>query len=760
MKLVTTASQPNQLAAEKPKVGIYISPLDRSSLPLLQSLLSPYFSQFNFALNPENPATCKYNIVSDPVRLQQMIGNRSASLNDFQGSIVRGNTLILNPLEHIRTMEYGEFLFRRFIKKLLEPETFYHAGQFTWELLDPTKDYAKCEAAISFIDSCKLVAMDIETPGKDLKFSCISFAGFNTTTKVTKTYVIEFNSMASHSLIRRLAISPGIKILQNGQYDLSHLLVWNIVPFNYKLDTLGLFHAWFAELPRRLSFITAFTLRDVEYWKDEASGDHYEFLRYNARDAFGTLHACIAILSEMPEYAYKNYSISFPLVFPLLLCGLRGLAVDRDKLEQLEVESREVIEESRKSLAIQTGVANFNPGSFKQVLQLFHILGGKGLESTDAKGTAKFAAIHPLNSRIAASITKYREAKKFHSNYATVRLLHGRLHYSLNPWGTESARLSSSGSHFNFNENYGTGKVPSYINYGFQIQNVPEEAKVFIIADDDFVIVELDGSQAESRTTGYLSQDLTLIDAVEKSPDFHSFNASKFFGISFEDLWDVVAEKTKNKPIRDLAKRVNHGANYNMAYGVLIETMGEANMWKAKSLLGLPKHYGLKDIAQHLLIAFCNTYPRLKGTKYVTAKNHADGVKWLISEDTYYGEIIQEVLATGLLQSPLDWTRRCFANPMLSKPALNKYVAHPSQNLSVHIVNRALLRVYSDATLRDESVFKLCAQVHDSLLCQIKKSMVDKLLPHIESLMQEKVIVHGRILSIPFVGDKPKSSWK
>ena len=755
---VTAANIPTSLL---PRVGVIPAAEDKKYAYLVNPLLQPYQKEYNFILSPTSP--CDFYISTCPVLLASKIGARKATVDDFFGSIVQGNILFLNPFEHSRTVDTYNFLVKRFLRKLFRKDSYYAAGQFTWQIIDCTTSGLEATTALHFLKQCSLIAADIETPGKELSISCIALSGYQPATGVTKTYVLEFTSLANVKWLRlALGETQAGKIFQNGQYDITYLLRFSIIPYNYILDTLGLFHSWYAELPKRLDFIAAFALLDSEFWKDDKAGDRYEFLRYNARDAFFTLHACISLLLEMPDYAFTNYSHTFPLQFPCLLAGMRGLKVNQEKLAELEKVAATNIEVSRIRLAVMAGNPNFNPGSPKQVKTLFHIYGAKELDSTDAKATVQFSSKHPINSIIGFQLTTYKENLKFHSNYALVNLLNGRLHYSLNPWGTESGRFSSSGSHFNYNENYGTGKKPKYISYGFQIQNVPIEAKVFVDADDDFVILEIDYSQAESRTTGYLAQDLSLIDAVENSPDFHSHNASKFFGLEFEYIVAEAKEAKKNHAfsIRDLSKRTNHGANYNMGAFVLISTMGEENLWQAKDLLKLPIKYGLQDIAQHLLVGFCNTYPRLKGTNYVKEKFHTDGVKHLIRDNTYYGEIITSIMDTKKLVSPLGYTRYCFSNPMTSKPALNKYVAHPSQNLSVALINRAILRIHSNKELRNEAVFRLCAQIHDSLLLQFKRSEVERLLPIVESLMNEAIPVHGRMLLIPFESDKPKLTWK
>jgi len=764
MKLTETTPDSLVAPTKRIRVGVILDPMSRRMhTAALRNLVAPYTSTHEFILDPESP--CAKYITTSEAHIEKLVGVRDASLNDFAGSILNGNTLVLNYLEQARTVDYYTFLSARYLRKLLKPETFYHAGQFTWALLASDNQQARLNA-LNRTENSVLQAWDIETRGSQNSIICVGISLYMPDNS-TYTYVVELNTLDDVKFLRMLALTPSAKIFQNGQYDLTYLIRYSITPVNYVLDTLGLFHAWLCELPRRLHNITAFAVADIPYWKDEASGDRMEFLRYNARDAFGTLHACISLLMEMPQWAKNNYSKTFPLQYPCLLAGLHGLGINKAKLEAVTLDAANGIEESLRQIRAYTGDPHFNPGSPKQVLKLFHVYGAKDLESTDAAHTSRFASRSPLTSRIAAAITTYREATKYHSNYATVMLLNDRLHYTLNPFGTESGRFSSAASHFAEQINYRklskNGKQvlkPKWEHYGFQIQNVPEEAKVFIQADEGFLLYELDYSQAESRTTGYLAQDLTLINAVETSEDFHSYNASKFFGIPFDELWDSLNHVTLNKPIRNLAKRTNHGANYNMAEAVLIATMGESNMWKARALLGLPTHYTLKDIAHHLLVGFCQTYPRLKGVNYIKAKNHAEGVRCLIHDKTYYGEIITEVAETGMLVSPLGWTRRCFADPTTNKPALNAYVAHPSQNLSVACINRAMLRIYGDAELRNFNNFRLNAQIHDSLLFQIRVGMEYNILPRVQALFNEPITVHGRTMLIPYEASKGKTTWK
>jgi len=47
--------------------------------------------------------------------------------------------------------------------------------------------------------------------------------------------------------------------------------------------------------------------------------------------------------------------------------------------------------------------------------------------------------------------------------------------------------------------------------------------------------------QAEARYTAYLSGDEALIHAVDCGKDFHSLNASAFFGVPYEEIYRDVS---------------------------------------------------------------------------------------------------------------------------------------------------------------------------------------------------------------------------
>jgi DNA polymerase I-like protein with 3'-5' exonuclease and polymerase domains len=454
-----------------------------------------------------------------------------------------------------------------------------------------------------------------------------------------------------------------------------------------------------------LDFITAFTIRNSEFWKNEGhTGNLEDYYRYNARDGWATANSFLSILSELPEYATRNYCQEFPVVFPCHQAEMTGIQVDMGRLEQLRSEQTQKLEAKKADLGVIVG-AGFNPSSPPQVKRLMQVLGCDTSKGTGVIQLQKAMFQHPLNTRILDAVLEYRKARKLVSTYLVPnKFWKGRCFYAINPHGTDTARLASTESQF-----AGWGDYEGELS-GLQIHNIPRdrddiEVKAMFVADSGFLFGEGDYKQAEARDTGYLSGDKNLIAAVDSENDFHATNVERFFGLPYNTIYDNDTNTVLNKEIRYLSKRTNHGANYNMGWAVLIDTMGLKNIYLAHKLLKLPTHWGPRKIAEYLLDCYDKAYPDVRGP--------------------YYDSIKYAVLTTRMLVSPLGWTRYCFGNPNKSKQDLNSYVAHPSQNLNAGTLNRAWMSVFENVALREPRDFKLCAQIHDSIVFQYREGRTD-----------------------------------
>lgn len=656
-------------------------------------------------------------------KLLERLGNPKSkpSLSDYAGSVFEYNGIeivFIPPLRQLFTVTYGRFIADRYISKVINKGAWSEPTSFTFQTLSERNiDEFFLSSQRAFA-----TAIDIETTRTNLAIRCIGYTNIfvgPTGIITTESAVLPMDSTWALQWMRKLNSSPSQKIFQNGKYDCSYLLRYNAPPTNWLWDTAHFMHSWYSELPKDLAFLNAFFLRKVVYWKDLAeTNDLQEYYRYNALDTWATANVWIQQLLQAPDWARKNYQLEFPLVYPCLLAEMTGLKRDPERLiaarSEVDAEEATVLSSLQKSIAIPS----FNPGSPVQVKKLLSVLGCSDIDSSNEKDLNKAALRHPLNNLIISKILTIRGLRKLASTYLRLpsdakqtgihageggaKELNGFILYALNPHGTDTGRLASREHHF---------------WCGLQIQNIPrgKEVKQTITATDGFYLGECDLEQAESRDTANISGDTNLIAAVSGTRDFHSVNASAFFGVSYEAIYDDTAGKTKDKKLRDLAKRVNHGANYNMGPGVLIDTMGLDKIWEAGRLLKLP-FSDPKKIAEHLLAQFHKTYPSIKRDYYASVINEIGIRRSLTSRAFHHTEYNERNYDARRYIEEGDWTRYCFGKPDKSKSDLNSYVAHCPQSLNARTLNEAFLRVFYEIALPNPTTFRLHAQIHDSIL--------------------------------------------
>ena len=638
---------------------------------------------------------------------------QSVSLDDYAGSVIYHEDvtyLVCNPPSHIITTASGSFLWSRYLSKILSPNNWPQQPVFRWSLANASNVETLYQQ--HFVN-CDLIAVDIETVNKPFRaITCCSFAAVafkpdsNGCPYTVFTIVIPlgYAEKGEHDFmlawLRKLCATPQPKIFQNGKYDNFWLIYYHAPVTNWLLDTAHMFHSWFSELPKRLDFIASFSIRDSQFWKNEKSGDREAYFRYNAKDSYNTAIACINILNEWPDWARDNYKdAEFPTVFPCLLAELTGMVGDAGRFVEMKGVLEKSLAEQQKEFAVATATPQVNPNSAKQMRVLFDIYGGKDIAGTGKIPLDKFAARHPLNKFFADRITKYRSTLKLISSYLKdgVMIEGNSILYSLNPHNTDTGRL--------------TGKESAFW-CGPPIHGIPRDKedeeyniKELFIAPSGFLIGECDREKAESVGTAYITGDEKLIEAVNSQRDFHANNAAAFFGLSYDDIYDDVKKKAKDKPLRDLSKRTNHGANYLMGAGVLLDTMGIANVIRAKKLLHLPDTMRLLEVTEYLLRRFEETYPVLRGAYAQWVRSQVVTVRMLIG-------------ATG-------WVRYCFDNPAKDKRALNSYVAHNAQSLNAMELNQAWLRVFKEVWLPNQKDFRLCCQIHDSIVFYYRQGRVD-----------------------------------
>ena len=675
----------------------------------------------------------KYFVCSNKEFLQKIVKthakvkDESPSFDAYAGSIYpMGQTkeqadgrevLITRPLWTLVKIEYGKWLMDRYLSKFYAPEEWVTKPNHKWYNLEDKRlwdEFYKTVATKGI-----LCSTDVETGDKkDLKITMAGFS-FLLNTGDILTGVVPYSSSQHVQFAKSILSLNTPKVMRNGHYDCSYFLRHNQPPTSYIYDTYHLQHCYYSEIPKSLGFCSSMWIRDIQYWKEERKSiDFADKIFYNAQDCLNTLLTLMGMMKGMPDYVLTNYRIEFPKLFPAFHAGMYGLPIDESEMKRLHDEKSKELNILLKKIQTVLGIPSFNPGSSQQVSRLYSFLSNGKIKGSDKISTQKFRELGPLQEFIGELITKARKAKKAISSYFELELLHKRLHYKLDVAGTETGRLASKSSDF---------------WCGTQIQNIPEYAKSMVVCEEGWLLCEADNSQSESRTTAYLSQDLNLINTVETSPDFHCTNASLFFGIPFDQLYDVSKEKVLNKNIRTLSKRVNHGANYNMGAYVLLDTMGTKAVIHAGILLGYPRFYTPVQICSNLLNSFDKAYPRIR--------------------HEFQQELKDEIRMTGRLVLPNGWTRICFGNPETSKHALNKYVAHKPQSLSVMAVNQAFFNIWYKHQIlpfinggKERCRFR--SQGHDSIIFSYRKDDPE-MIEIARAEMRIPLTANGRTFVIP-----------
>lgn len=679
--------------------------------------------------------------------------DKQLSLDDYQGSLLKLKqvpTVVLNPPEHIMTVTYGAFIFSRFIEKLTKPNDWFPQTEFKWGVANEQN----IEEWYEKFKSSRLIAIDIETPQPDTpdhSINCISFTGYWSSTHTTYSLVVPFTSTFFLSWIRKFCALPVAKVLQGGTYDAVRLLRFNIPILHWYWDTLNLFHSHYSELPKRLDFITAYALRAVRFWKDDGkTGNLEDYFRYNAQDGWATLNALLSLLLELPDWAKVNYLQEFPLVYPSIHCELEGWRVDPDRFGVAKKAQEEIATKALTGLRTMLNAPNYNPGSWQQNQKVFKILGLGHI--AEAKGTGEVAmkraeAEHPLAARVIGDIRAYKKSTKLNGTYCDPTKIwqfsatNWRLFYRLNPAATDTGRLGSSESSF-------------WI--GYQIQNIKRgpAIKQYLVSDKGWLLAEPDAEQSEARCTFYMAGEERGISLVESGKDYHCYNAQLFFGYKYEDLWDEKEKKCKTpeaKYIRDEpAKRTNHGANYRMTGGVMLDTMGPKAVAKVKTVLinqkakGITPFTSLKNVCKYCLEQYAKTYPRVGGLFVET--------------------ITKSIELTRKLVSPLGWTRHFFGDIKNNKHHLNSAVAHGPQNLSVGIINRAFYKIWWESIYgKFRNHLRIKAQIHDSIPFQYRIGS-EWVVGAVKDLMRLPVQVMGadqkvRTMIIPIGMSYGKERW-
>lgn len=471
------------------------------------------------------------------------------------------------------------------------------------------------------------------------------------------------------------------KVWHNSMYDLTFLEAkCGVKPKGTQHDTQLMWHALYPELAcsklvgKSLALLASIFTNE-NYYKDALTtwrkvADWDAFYRYGARDGAVTIevyNALKSMLDDAPSDLNAAYYRMLQVVQPFKDASIRGVKVDtktkgvtaattKKRLDKLEAELESIVGKG------------YNPNSWQQVKKY---LKGEGINVPNTQETTLVAKLAELRTEEDESDAReflelqleYRKLKKAYGTYYTFS--HdddGRLRPSWNVGGTETGRLSSSGSIiFNSNVNF---------------QTLPRPARQFIVADKGYKLVYADLAQAEARIVAYLAGCEPLIEAFESGNDPYKMIAGWMYNKTPDEI---------DSEERYLAKRCVLGLLYGMGW----------KTWKDQMNTDKGFKYMSAARAKELIDLFFSKFPEIR---------------------QYHGWIEDQVKRDSNLSTIFGrrrWFRKRYGR--YTAGTMREAYDYIPQSMVPDIINNGILAL---ETYNPE--IQLIGQIHDAWMGQIR----------------------------------------
>lgn len=508
-------------------------------------------------------------------------------------------------------------------------------------------------------------------------------------------------------------------VAQNANFDMYWLWIKDKIKVHATwFDTMLAHHCLYPSIPHDLGFLcTQYTTHP--YYKDERAewkdkGDIDLFWQYNVKDICITLAVQERLYSELEREGMSKlfFNHIMKLQKHLVTMTTGGVLIDEEEKttfrNEVQEEVARLLQQFHTAVAKATGDSDFrpNPSSVRDRSELYFQrlkLVGRG-SSTDAANRERMRN-HPRTSPDAKEVLnlhdRWAKDYKFLSTYAESQIDDdGRMRCEWRQTGTQAApgRLSSA---------------QTLIGTGANLQNQPSKARRMFIADEGYVFVYFDLSQAEAR---YVAWDANITSwkhqferaRLDGSYDCHRALASSMFNVPYEDVPTADEDASGGKTIRYIAKRCRHGLNYRMAPDKLAESAG----------LPLSK-------AHECYVVYHRLTPELR--------------RW-------WAGLENEVRGSRMLYNAFG--RRLFIQERLTQDSLESIVAFKPQSTIGDKVSQVIIQCHEDDEW-DTQKERICLNVHDALVGLARKDRAHKCLTIMKKWAETPIMVRGEPLIIP-----------
>ena len=404
---------------------------------------------------------------------------------------------------------------------------------------------------------------------------------------------------------------------------------------------------------------------------------------------------------ENMDSLYKNIEVKVARV--LANMEYEGIHVSKKALEDMSDELDERIKILEASIHTLAG-SEFNIASPKQLgIVLFEDLGLPPVKKTKTGYSTSVEVLEQLqhSHEIIPLIMEYRVLTKLNSTYAKGLVKDitrkGKIHTRYEQTLTQTGRLSSV--------NPNLQNIPTRIEEGKKIR------KAFIPASDDRVILSIDYSQIELRVLAHMAQDKGMIDAFTHDLDIHTKTASEVNGVSLDEVTPTMRREAK-------------AVNFGIVYGI--------------SDFGLSNNLGItRKRAKEFIDKYLETFSGVN--KYMT--DIVEFAKEYGYVETLYNRrrALPEINAKNKIVASLN-----------ARLAMNT----PIQGTAADIIKLAMINAF-DYIEKTKVDAKLLLQVHDELIFDVNKDVVDEFTIEMVKIMEEAVELDVKLKAEASSG----SSW-
>ena len=394
------------------------------------------------------------------------------------------------------------------------------------------------------------------------------------------------------------------------------------------------------------------------------------------------------------------YDMEQPLAAVLAKMEIAGIKVERQTLEDMQVENEVVLERLTQEIYELAG-EEFNINSPKQLgVILFEKL-ELPLEYTKKTKTGYSTAVDVLErlapiAPIVSKILEYRQIAKIQSTYVVglqeAILEDGKIHTRYVQDLTQTGRLSSVDPNLQ--------NIPVRLEQGRLIR------KAFVPEEENSVLLSSDYSQIELRVLAHISGDEHLIDAFKHGADIHTSTAMRVFNIEKPEY--VTPNDRRN------AKAVNFG----VVYGI--------------SDFGLSNNLGIsRKEAKAYIETYFERYPGIK-----------DYMERVVREARDKGYV--ETLFKRRREIPDINSRNFNVRGFAERTAINS----PIQGSAADILKIAMIHL-DQALERGAYKTKMLLQVHDEIVLQVPSGELAAIKELVKETMESAIE-----LAVPLEADE------